>query len=147
DKFYRHSLCPEVSEDKPLDVIQVCHALGYPLNDKKQCIEKLKRTSLDGGTSFLNPKDGHYTLRKLWKMITGLLPADFPWFDEEKSVKYSNALCLLNLHQCHELKMTVDYVLYRPTYDFFTQDIEKARKNRQVMKNIFARYDYLDDSG
>ena len=63
-----------------------------------------------------------------------IITCGFSRFDEEKSVKYSNALCLLNLHQCHELKMTVDYVLYRPTYDFFTQDIEKARKNRQVMK-------------
>ncbi|HGB6110079.1 TPA: DNA-binding protein [Salmonella enterica subsp. enterica serovar Thompson] len=147
NKFYRHPLCPKVNEDEPLDAIQVCQALGYLLSDKKQCIEKLKRTSLDGGISFLNPTDGNYTLRTLWKMIVSLFPADFPWFDEDKSVKYSNALCLLNRYQCNEQKMTVDYVLYRPTYDFFTQDIEMVRKSGLAMKNIFARYDYLDDSG
>ncbi|HDL7857636.1 TPA: DNA-binding protein [Yersinia enterocolitica] len=147
DKFYRHELCPAVQEDKPLDVVQLCHALGYQLNDKKQCIDKVKRTSIDGGVSFLNPADGAYTLRALSKMVVGLLPEKFPWFDEDKSVKCSNALCLLNLHQCNERRLTVFYALYRPTYGFFTQDIEKARKTGQTMKNVFSRFGYLDDSG
>lgn len=146
-KFYRHSLCPNVNENEPLDAIQVCHALGYLLSDKKQCINKVKRISLDGGISFLNPADGHYTLRTLWKMITGLLPEDFPWFNKEKSVKYSNALCLLNLNQLNESKLENSYVLYKPTYALFYNDICKSKKSVSGMKSIFERYNYFDDSG
>ena len=57
DKFYRHELCPKVDEKLKLTVLQVCHALGYPLHDHKSCVLKIKRTSLDGGKSFLNSND------------------------------------------------------------------------------------------
>ncbi|OAT20213.1 hypothetical protein M977_02744 [Buttiauxella gaviniae ATCC 51604] len=147
DKFYRHDICPTVREDEPLGVVQVCHALGYPLTDKKQCFNKIKCTSLDGGGSFLNPADGHYTLRVLGQMIRKKLPADFPWFDKEKSVRYSNALCLLNQHQCNDAKFTARYAIYRPTYSFFSQYIEKIPPKGQRYKNIFERHGYLDSEG
>lgn len=147
DKFYRHPLCPEVDEHEPLDVRQVCHALGYRLDDKGQCINKLKRTSLDGGVSFLNYSDRYYTLHKLWKLIRKNLPQDFPWLDKEKSVRYSNALCLLNLHQCHEVKMTACYTLYKPSYSDLSRDIEKSRKMKPEVNNIFKRHGYFDQFG
>ncbi|HAU4332891.1 TPA: DNA-binding protein, partial [Citrobacter freundii] len=99
DKFYRHELCPKVDEKLKLTVVQVCHALGYSLHDRKSCVLKIKRTSLDGGKSFLNSNDYNYSLSELWEMISSGFSRDFPWYDEEKSIRFSNALCLLNPRQ------------------------------------------------
>ncbi|MBA5239197.1 DNA-binding protein, partial [Pectobacterium aroidearum] len=74
------------------------------------------------------------------------LPADFPWFDKEKLVPYSNALCLLNKYQCCEKRQTRAFQIFRPAYHFFESDIAKMTSSGAV-KNIFARYGYTDDEG
>jgi hypothetical protein len=73
DKFYRHELCPTVDEKAKLTVVQVCHALGYNLFDHKSCVLKIKRTSLDGGKSFLNHNDYNYSLSNLWEILVLIL--------------------------------------------------------------------------
>jgi hypothetical protein len=83
DKFYRHELCPTVDEKAKLTVVQVCHALGYHLFDHKSCVLKIKRTSLDGGKSFLNHNDYNYSLSELWEIISSNFSRDFPWYDKE----------------------------------------------------------------
>lgn len=147
DKFYRHELCPKVDEKLKLTVVQVCHALGYPLHDRKSCVLKIKRTSLDGGKSFLNSNDYNYSLSDLWKMISSGFSRDFPWYDKEKSIRFSNALCLLNADQFSLSRMASIFIFYKPTKSFFFSDIQSKRSFEVGYKNIFARYGYYDDEG
>lgn len=147
DKFYRHELCPKVDEKLKLTVVQVCHALGYPLHDRKSCVLKIKRTSLDGGKSFLNSNDYNYSLSDLWEMISSGFSRDFPWYDEEKSIKFSNALCLLTPRQLSLSQMSDIYSFYKPTNGFFFRDIQDKTSYESGFKNIFARYGYYDDEG
>ncbi|ENH0809966.1 DNA-binding protein [Escherichia coli] len=147
DKFYRHELCPKVDEKLKLTVLQVCHALGYSLHDHKSCVLKIKRTSLDGGKSFLNSNDYNYSLSELWEMISSGFSRDFPWYDKEKSIRFSNALCLLNPRQFSLSQMSDIYSLYKPTKGFFFNDIQNKMRNESGFKNIFARYGYYDIEG
>ncbi|EJY6295740.1 DNA-binding protein [Salmonella enterica] len=147
DKFYRHELCPKVDEKLKLTVVQVCHALGYPLHDRKSCVLKIKRTSLDGGKSFLNSNDYNYSLSELWEMISSGFSRDFPWYDEEKSIRFSNALCLLNPRQFSLSQMSDIYSFYKPTKGFFFNDIQNKMRHDSGFKNIFARYGYYDIEG
>ncbi|EKO1596171.1 DNA-binding protein, partial [Salmonella enterica] len=147
DKFYRHELCPKVDEKLKLTVVQVCHALGYPLHDRKSCVLKIKRTSLDGGKSFLNSNDYNYSLSELWEMISSGFSRDFPWYDEEKSIRFSNALCLLNPRQFSLSQMSDIYSFYKPTKGFFFNDIQNKMRHESGFKNIFARYGYYDIEG
>ncbi|EEV8712142.1 DNA-binding protein, partial [Escherichia coli O75] len=147
DKFYRHELCPTVDEKTKLTVVQVCHALGYHLFDHKSCVLKIKRTSLDGGKSFLNSNDYNYSLSDLWEMISSGFSRDFPWYDKEKSIRFSNALCLLNADQFSLSRMASIFIFYKPTKSFFFSDIQSKRSFEVGYKNIFARYGYYDDEG
>ncbi|WP_407207890.1 DNA-binding protein [Citrobacter portucalensis] len=147
DKFYRHELCPKVDETLKLTVVQVCHALGYPLYDHKSCVLKIKRTSLDGGKNFLNSNDYNYSLSELWEMISSSFSRDFPWYDEEKSIRFSNALCLLNPRQFSLSQMSDIYSFYKPTKGFFFNDIQNKMRHESGFKNIFARYGYYDIEG
>ncbi|WP_288499531.1 DNA-binding protein [uncultured Erwinia sp.] len=147
DKFYRHELCPKVDEKLKLTVVQVCHALGYPLHDRNSCVLKIKRTSLDGGKSFLNSNDYNYSLSELWEMISSGFSRDFPWYDEEKSIRFSNALCLLNPRQFSLSQMSDIYSFYKPTKGFFFNDIQNKMRHESGFKNIFARYGYYDIEG
>lgn len=147
DKFYRHELCPTVDEKAKLTVVQVCHALGYNLFDHKSCVLKIKRTSLDGGKSFLNHNDYNYSLSNLWEIISSNFSRDFPWYDKEKSIKFSNALCLLNTDQFSLSRMTSIFTFYKPTKSFFFSDIQRKKSYEMNYKNIFSRYGYYDDEG
>lgn len=147
DKFYRHELCPKVDEKLKLTVVQVCHALGYSLHDRKSCVLKIKRTSSDGGKSFLNSNDYNYSLSELWEMISSGFSRDFPWYDEEKSIRFSNALCLLNPRQFSLSQMSDIYSFYKPTKGFFFNDIQNKMRHESGFKNIFARYGYYDIEG
>lgn len=147
DKFYRHELCPKVDEKLKLTVEQVCLALGYPLYDHKSCVLKIKRTSLDGGESCLNSNDYNYSLSDLWEMISSGFSRDFPWYDEEKSIRFSNALCLLNPRQFSLSQMSDIYSFYKPTKGFFFRDIQDKTSHESGFKNIFARYGYYDIEG
>ncbi|MGK4858125.1 DNA-binding protein [Salmonella enterica] len=147
DKFYRHELCPKVDEKLKLTVEQVCLALGYPLYDHKSCVLKIKRTSLDGGESFLNSNDYNYSLSDLWEMISSGFSRDFPWYDEEKSIRFSNALCLLNPRQFSLSQMSDIYSFYKPTKGFFFRDTQDKTSHESGFKNIFARYGYYDIEG
>lgn len=76
----------------------------------------------------------------------GQIPADFPWYDREKKIRYSNALCLLNRNQFHARKVTSE-VIEKPGYSLFVQDVVKPGSGKNRMKNIFERHGYLNPDG
>lgn len=46
------------------------------------------------------------------------IPQDFPWYDREKKIEYSNALCLLTEGQLNQNKKKMLDKLFRPTMSF-----------------------------
>jgi len=82
----------------------------------------------------------------LEKSINENKPKTFPWYDEEKNIKYSNALCLLNKNQlCKSRKVNVK-MLYKPTVQFFIADIVDSNFIKGNF-NIFKRHNYLNGNG
>ncbi len=73
-------------------------------------------------------------------------PQNFPWYDEEKKIKYSNALCLLFEGQL--CKKTSNHLapLFRPTAQFFRSDID-AFASIKGTTNLFKRHGYINEDG
>lgn len=140
DKFYRHKNCPNVSDDHPLTMEQACLALGLNSNTTKNC-----RSSLSGRK--LEAKNGIHTLNTLWQHVKDQLPNDFPWFDKEKKVKYSNALFVLHKNQLHGNRGSLPIELYKPTNNFFSNDLSPRESLEKQHKSIFDRYGYFSETG
>lgn len=139
-EFYRHKDCPNVAEATRLTMMQACQALGLSHESIKSC-----RTSLNNRG--LEASDGVHTLASLWDHVRGRLPEDFPWFDKNKGVKYSNALFALNKNQMHANKACLPVELHKPTNNFFNNDIVTRESLGDLHQNIFDRYGYKSESG
>lgn len=140
DKFYRHASCPDVADDAPLTMVQACQALGFAHGSRKEC-----RTSLGGRG--LAKEDGVHTLDSLWRHVIGRLPDDFPWFDEDKGIKYSNALFALNKNQFHGNRGCIPVELHKPTNNFFNNDLSPRQALEGIHNSIFDRYGYRSECG
>lgn len=140
-QFYRHSECPEVSDDAPLTMEQACEALGLAHGSRKECYTSLSARNLA-------PEDGAHTLNSLWQHALGRLPEDFPWFDEEKGIKYSNALLVLNKNQFHGNRGRLPVELHKPTNNFFNNDLSpRASLDGDAHRSIFDRHGCLSEGG
>ena len=140
NKFYRHENCPKVADDKPLTREQACQALGLTYDTKDLCYSSLKSRGLDH-------HNGMNTLDSLWQHVKGRLPDSFPWFDEEKGIKFSNALFALNANQFHGNRPRLPTELKKPDTTFFNNDIGTRPTLGDKHKNIFDRHGYFDNNG
>ena len=140
NKFYRHENCPNVADDKPLTIEQACQALGLANHTKRICYSSLNSRGLDH-------RDYMNTLNSLWKHVKGRLPDSFPWFDEDKGIKFSNALFALNANQFHGNRPRLPVELMKPNTTFFNNDIDTRLTLKYKHKNIFDRYGYFDNDG
>jgi len=73
-------------------------------------------------------------------------PQNFPWYDEEKKIKYSNALCLLFEGQLCQKTSKHLAPLFRPTAQFFRLDID-AFASIKGTTNLFKRHGYINEDG
>ncbi|EFC3662388.1 hypothetical protein CR885_004586, partial [Escherichia coli] len=71
-------------------------------------------------------------------------PPDFPFFDRDKGIKYSNALCVINGCQFSEKKQTNFWQIHKPSVDSVI--IEFGPKNKGG-PNIFEKHGFLDRYG
>lgn len=140
NRFYRHECCPVVSDDTPLTMEQACQALGLAHNDLKAC-----RTSLNNRG--LKEIDGAHTLNSLWVHVLSRLPSDFPWFDKEKGIKYSDALFVLNKNQLNGVKGCLPTELHKPDNNFFNNDLSLRESLEGEHRNIFDRHGYVSEHG
>lgn len=142
DKFFRHANCPDVADDTPLTAVQACQALGL---DSKT--DKASRTSLY--TRKLAKEDGAHTLNSLWQHVMGRLPKGFPWFDEDKGIKFSNALFALNKNQFHGYRGCLPVELHKPKADLLNNDLgpRVGLENPESHHSIFDRHGFVDESG
>ena len=131
EKFYRHENCPEVADDEPLTLKQAQQALGF-------------NTLQPRG---LAPKDGVHTLNSLWAHVLERLPSDFPWFDKKIGIKYRDALFALNVNQFHGNRPAILVELFKPTNNFFNNDLSPREALGDAHKSIFDRNGYKDEDG
>lgn len=139
--FYRHSDCPRVADDTPLTMEQAAQALGL-----NHGVRRDAQTSLFGRK--LATKDSVHTLNSLWLHTLERLPEQFPWFDKEKGIKYSGALFVLNKAQLHTSKATMPVELFKPTNNFFNNDLSPRESLTEYPhKSIFDRHGCYDEHG
>lgn len=140
-KFYRHSNCPNVRDDALLSMAQVCQALGLAYSTKKLCTTSLNNRKLI-------TQDGVYTLNDLWKYVVSRLPEDFPWYDRDKGIKFSEALCALNANQLHGNRACSPVELHKPSHNFFNNDLSpRVSLTNGSHRSIFDRHGYRSESG
>ena len=117
-----------------------CIALGLACESKKQCHSSLYNRGLAH-------KDRVHTLRSLWEHTLARLPDDFPWFDKDKGIKYSNALFALNANQLHGNRGCIPVELHKPTNNFFNNDLSPRETLEGKHRSIFDRHGYRAENG
>lgn len=142
-KFHSQILVSVIDENKYLTAKEVCEFLGFYREISNDYRRKIKGITLNGNV--INHQDYSYTLNDLKRMVFDSKPKDFPWFDREKNIKYSNALCLLNRFQLNEINDTYSLVFERPTYALFSTDLVKARESKNRFINIFESHGFIGD--
>ncbi|MCU7872974.1 MAG: integrase [Candidatus Thiodiazotropha sp. (ex Lucinoma borealis)] len=140
-RFYRHPDCPKVTDDEPLTAVQAAQALGLGSQDNQSARNSLIARGLSGA-------QGDHTLNSLWKHVLSRLPKDFPWFDEDKGIKYSNALFVFNKNQFHGNRGYLPVELHKPTNNFFNNDLSPREALKDYChRSIFDRYGYKSEAG
>lgn len=140
DKFYRHKICPQVSDDKPLSMIEVYQAIGLVYDSKSSAHIKLSAIGLPSN-------DGDNTLTSLWKYALTRQPEEFPWLSKKKGIKYSNALFCMQRDLLHTQRGTSPFILWRPTNNVFNNDLSPRYSLSTNHKSIFDRYGYTTKTG
>lgn len=143
DNFHSQLLTSVIDENKPLTAREVCEYLGFYREKSNDYRRKIKGITLNNHP--LKHRDFSYTMKDLKMLIFDSKPKDFPWFDREKNIKYSNALCLLNRFQINEINDTYKFVFEKPNYSLFVSDIAKSRDVEDRFINIFERHGYKND--
>lgn len=141
-KFYRHSDCPNVKEHAPLSDEQVCMALGLGWAGNRGVI-----------SAFFKGYAPYEEHRKAKKPLTlaflndychSVLPEGFPYIDEERQLKYSEALCCYRAHE-FRLDLTTSRVkLWIPGKSLFTTDLNYIDGQE---RSIWTRNGYKNPDG
>lgn len=156
DKFPRHELCPEVSDEQLLTKKQVLQALGF--DESNYSNTTTARTS---GNQFLavrglERKNNIYSLNDLNELIRSRLPEGFPYVPFQVGagieIKWSEALFCCFANQFHSDKLTIFSELWMPHIDTLNEDLsptKKKLKRKDELSNvqsIFQRWGYGDYS-
>lgn len=136
ERFYQHNSPPDMCSDEILQPSQIASLLGFPPEAQKSL------SRLDFYNSQMS-----YTINSLWKIILSKLPDNFPWFDKKKGIRYSNALCLLSMHQLDKRKYTAYYELQWKLKGLIMGDISSSEHENRSFENIFTRHGYVAPDG
>lgn len=136
DRFYRHARCPDVPEDVPLTVFQAANALGINSSDEQTCRSELRRYGLSGRT-------GGNSLASLNCWVHTRLPNDFPWFDKDRGLRYSEALFTFQERQLRTDMAPSPFMIWRPTTNALNSDLgPHEASDGYIRPTIFDRYGY-----
>jgi hypothetical protein len=139
DKPYRHADCPDVSDDEPLTVFQACAFVGLSNETRKASTGSLHGMNLA-------PKDGVHTLKSLWQWALLRQPKEHLWLNEEKRIKYSNALFCMTRNLLGDQRETSPVILWAPRHFVFNNSLS-PREQLENHKTIFDRYGYKSIDG
>lgn len=115
--------------------------------EKRGVLDKLKKTRQACRQIFTYAViSGRAEHNPVSDLLFSKKPQNFPWYDEEKKIKYSNALCLLFEGQfCHKTSKHLK-PLFRPTAQFVRRDINTFTSIIGTT-NMFKRHGYINDDG
>lgn len=134
--FYRHHACPNVQETEPLTAIEAGLALGIPIEDARYCRAELRRFGL-------SDKDGRNTLKILNEWVLNRLPKDFPWFDKERGIRFSQALFCLQAKQLPADMPKSPVLLWQPSPNTLNEDLTSRESSPgYVVPGIFDRHGF-----
>jgi hypothetical protein len=141
-RFYRHPGCPRVKEDAALSNEQACRALGISEENPAGSLwAYFKRYS---PFATLRVKGEPLTLAFLNEFCHSKLPDNWPWFNKERNIKYSEALCCFRNHELRMGMRTSPVLLWKPGTVTFTTDLNYI--NGQG-RNIWIRHGYKNPDG
>ena len=136
DRFYRHSTCPQVEETCPLSVMNAAAAVGINKDDTQYCRTELRRLGLSG-------RNGGNTFASMNKWAHARLPEGFPWFDEGRGVRFSEALFCVQLNALRTGMPASPCLIRRPTNNVFNNDLCTRQTNATyVAPGVFDRHGY-----
>ncbi len=125
--FYRHQNCPNATEEQSLTAKETALALGIPTEDKYYYRSELRRFGL-------SHRDGINTLVALNKWAITKLPKNFPWFDKERGIKFSEALFCLQAKQLRTDMPKSPIIIWRPSSNTLNEDLH----SRETSLGYFA---------
>lgn len=140
DKFYRHEDCPSVSEHAPLTPEQVCMALGLIWDGDGGAI----RAYFKNYPPYKRQRGESLTLSFLNDYCHSQLPEGWPWLNQERGIKYSDALCCFRAHELREDLTTSRVRLWSPGKSTFTTDLNYIEGQE---RSIWRRHGYKKPDG
>ena len=134
--FYRHADCPRVPEDQKLTIEEAMRAIGTP---SKTDLTRLLGTSANYA----------HTLASINEWVLRNLPPGFPWLDEERKIKYSEALYCLQARSTRLDSTPSPILLMKVSQTMITNDIawREYDGNGAVTVTIFERFRKNDVNG
>lgn len=156
DRFPRHDLCPDVSDDQLLTKEQVLLALGLD----SLCYDTHIKAN-NAGNNFLSTrglerKDNIYCLNDLNIILRSRLPEGFPYIPFKTGggvkVKWSEALFTCFANQFNTQKPTVMSEFWMPHINTLNEDLSPTKKKLRGkddlanVQSIFQRWGYGDYS-
>ncbi len=146
-EYLKKDIFPHIGK-RPIADINAKEMLDVFLKmEKRGVLDKLKKTRQACRQFFIYAViSGRAEHNPVSDLLFSKKPQNFPWYDEEKKVKYSNALCLLFEGQL--CKKTSNHLapLFRPTAQFFRCDID-AFASLKGTTNLFKRHGYINEDG
>lgn len=97
---------------------------------------KLAKVKLGGKKVFVRFDD-------VEKTIIGMLPRDFPIYDPEKKMLYSDALFIQRGNEIDDLRPTIQCLVAAITYKVVAKSLGRSKG----MQNIFDRHGIMDEDG
>jgi hypothetical protein len=79
--------------------------------------------------------------------ILAVQPKGFPWFNQSKKIKYSDALFCMQQNTMGNRLGIKPMILWKPTNNFFNNDLSPRYALKGNHKSIFDRYGYKLDNG
>lgn len=131
DRFYRHAMCPNVDENEGLSAHQTAQALGLVSID-------LRGERILIGQLGLSTKYGANSLASLNRWIHARLPKHFPWVDEDRTLRFSEALFCFRRHEFRRGYTTLPYLFWIPTHHVVNTDLSPT--GNMSFMTIFDRH-------
>lgn len=136
ETFYPHPGVPDCGPDEPLSNWQIVKALGLSAESEQGAKQAVNNAGFSA-------REGAHTLRDLQEWVRSRLPEEFPWFDEERGIRYSEALFCFQRNQLHAVFPASPVLVWRPEPNRINDDLSTVHKDGgRYSQSIFDRHGY-----
>jgi hypothetical protein len=147
DNFYRHDACPDVEEDDPLTVSQICDAMGWKRPKSRHAYPAYLKKFLQNESFWHDFLDGKapISLRILNRYVHSKLPKGWPWKSEKRGIRYSNALFCMRKNEMHGNRGVSPVRVWSPNNSTLTHDLGPRKAKNHT--SIWDRHGYVNSDG